>query len=103
MNTEHSLNDENQKLDKKLLACIEQQLMAANKVSTFEFEHKGIKYLADDLGTKIHFKIANKPKHYVGFAKYINKEISDIHFLEEPIHISDSSMLNFLSQQCFEE
>ncbi len=102
MEPSKELNDENQKLDKNLLTSIAQKLLGANKVPKFEFEYEGKKYIADDLGNKIHFKAAKSTKFYAGFARYENKTITDVHFFEEPIHESDYSMVGYLSQILFE-
>jgi hypothetical protein len=55
------------------------------------------------LGNKIHFKAAKSTKFYVGFARYENKTITDLHFFEEPIPESDYSMVGYLSQMLFEQ
>lgn len=95
------MENDNQKLDKKMLESIKNSLLSSSKKNVFEFTHEGKKYLADDLGSKIHFRKADKPNFYCGVALYTNKAISEICFLEEPIHVDDASALELISQEMF--
>lgn len=95
-------NNENRKLSKAELADIKDSLLNRKLVQTFEFEYEGKKYIAEDLGHKIHFKSLDNPKFYVGFAKYANKEINEVVFLELPIPETEASALTIISEAFYQ-
>lgn len=98
MEKTNSSDEENRKLSKAELASIKDSLLSRNKVKTFEFEYEGKKYLAEDLGHKIHFKSIDDSKFYCGFARYVGQEITDIVFLEVPISDAEASALTIMSE-----